>query len=141
MTSQARQDAKMIAFSDRLGKRANASNRWFDKMVRAWESPSGQRLVGMELNQIGEQLLVWLATGEKEVTEAVLSEMEEALSDGELEHVDARAFGLEVLDGLLTAVADNRDLHDDRTLEAQLLQLMGDETKLLWIPKLSSLPA
>jgi hypothetical protein len=133
-------ELEMIAFSDRLGKEADAANSWFKNMTETWRTRDGRRLVGMELNQLGQELLKWIANNQIDIAEAVLREMETALSDNLLPTEDVREFSVEVLDGVIQAIYVRRQRQSDAPeLELTLLSLMGDETKLLWIPLLSSL--
>ena len=126
---------EMMEYADRLGRPGNQDNRWFDQTVESWRMTDGERLVVMEFHQIGEQLLTWITEGRSEISESVLAEMEGSLVDGELPAEDARDFALEILEGLLAAV--NEHGGDTSIPRTQLLKLMGDETKLLWIPLLS----
>jgi hypothetical protein len=128
-------NSEMTEYADRLGRPGNLDNSWFDQMVEIWRLSDGGRVVVMEFHQIGEKILDWVADGQIGIASTVLSEMEESLVDDGLPAEDARDFALEVLEGLLTAV---NELDDGASIpKAKLLELMGDETKLLWIPLLS----
>jgi hypothetical protein len=145
--------ATMISFSDRLGANANAANLWFDTMVERWRLRDGRRSPGMELIELGRQLVIWTINGELAIVADILSELERALYDPSLDSADAFSLASEVLDGLLIEVSEQRKAHappkrrrvprykqrDLSQIEQSVVDMMGDETKLLWIPMLSSI--
>jgi len=130
----------MIRFSDRLGSKANQSDMWFDKMV-ASASGTKSRLGVVELNELGRQLAIWVLTGQRDVVRSIFEDLELAYTDGQFDVLDVQTFTDELLDGLLVEISQLRQSNpsDVRRVEKQVAAVMGDEVKLLWFPKLSSI--
>jgi hypothetical protein len=133
-------DDEMLEFADRLGAKADVDNAWFQKLVAHWRLRDGSRSAIMELNLLGRQLYIWTDNGQREISAEILGELDIALSQSS-SHPNAELFADEVLGGLLIEVYQHRESRPNEAplVETELIQMMGDETKLLWFLKLSTL--
>jgi len=80
-------------------------------------------------------------TGQRDVVRSIFEDLELAYTDGQFDVLDVQTFTDELLDGLLVEISQLRQSNpsDVRRVEKQVAAVMGDEVKLLWFPKLSSI--
>ena len=123
--------------SDRLGRHANQDAGWFDQEVGYWSEPDGVRLYVFELSDLGRKIVDWISGGTLGIPQAVFNEMEEILASGfgTDRGIDERAFCLNLLEGLDAELQDRQESDGLLFLSvtAELLHMMGDETKTEWV--------
>lgn len=126
-------------FMDLIGHAGNVDNNWFDKVVEYWRIDDGSRLHTFEASDLGRQLVRWNIAGRRDISRAVLTEVEYALGGADFTPTTSRDYTLYLLDGMLPEILEQERLFPEYvpTLEPGLRDLMGDETKLLWVPFLT----
>jgi hypothetical protein len=138
MTAHESIETKMIAFSDRVGRATKDAGEWFANMIEESRLRDGRRSGILELHELGEQLVQWIGARQTLVAARMCDELEAILSGGDFSTPDAATFTIELLEGVASGISEWKELHDGPSeIESGLLKVMGDDTKLLWIPMIS----
>jgi hypothetical protein len=130
---------QLETFSDRIGRFGNADNQWFDSTVNYWTGKDGKRIPGLELSDIGHKLVEWAASPAMDIRGIAgdtLREVERVLLESFGTEIDGQGMTMEVLGSLRTSLREIRDQDVRRWHEIgdRLLAMMGDATKMLWLP-------
>jgi hypothetical protein len=125
-------DRSIIKYVDRVGRHGNVDNGRFDRIVDEWQLSDDFRNPGLELYGLGAQLIAWIRSRKTDIVAAAFLEMEDVLT----ENADENQLTIEVFDGMQAALLDfmRDDVDGGKSASSLIVNLMGDETKQIWIP-------
>ena len=141
MTSEYRDkyDPEMAKVADRIGAPGNADDGAFDKIVKDWSEPDGERLTCLELGDLARRTIQCDRDGASSIPAELFAIVEQVLDEywgSPSAEMMIRAFVapcfFEALDAELSEITYKAGDGPATEVAVALEQLMGPRSKVIW---------
>jgi hypothetical protein len=129
----------MLRVADRIGAPGNVDDGAFDRIVKAWSEPDGERLTCLELGDLARRTIQWIREGTSSIPAEIFAIVEQVLEEhwgSASAEVVIRAFVapcfFEALDVELSEITHSAGDGPATEMAVALNRLMGPRSKVIW---------